>query len=101
MTMPSVQPADKNIYEVTLKNSWWACVPVIIQWDLWDGPKRLSVSPRKSGNNESEVKKSSSRIKKTSIVIDPNLETADINVNDNVLRNQLISKFDALKKGNN
>jgi hypothetical protein len=61
------------------------------------------LSEAQLSNNESEVKKVFIKDKEvTSIVIDPNLETADINVNDNVFpKKPTESKFDALKKGNN
>jgi hypothetical protein len=96
--------ADKNIYEVTLKNSGGLVSPVIIQWTFKDGSKEIERIPAEIWrNNESEVKKVFIKDKEvTSIVIDPNLETADINVNDNVFpKKPTESKFDALKKGNN
>jgi len=96
--------ADKNIYEVTLKNTGGLVSPVIIQWTFKDGSKEIERIPAEIWrNNESEVKKVFIKDKEvTSIVIDPNLETADINVNDNVFpKKPTESKFDALKKGNN
>ena len=50
--------------------------------------------------NESEVKKIFVKEKEvTNIVIDPNLETADVNVNDNVFpKKPADNKFDQLKK---
>lgn len=96
--------ADKNIYEVTLKNTGGLVSPVIIQWTFKDGSKEIERIPAEIWrNNESEVKKVFIKDKEvTSMVIDPNLETADINVNDNVFpKKPTESKFDALKKGNN
>ncbi len=91
----------KNIYEVTLKNSGGLVSPVIIQWTYKDGSKELERIPAEIWrNNEYEVKKVFVKEKEVvSIVIDPNLETADVNVNDNVFpKKPAENKFDQLKK---
>jgi copper chaperone CopZ len=91
----------KNIYEVTLKNSGGLVSPIIIQWTFKDGSKELERIPAEIWrNNEYEVKKVFVKEKEvTSIVIDPNLETADVNVNDNVFpKKPAESKFDQIKK---
>ncbi len=91
----------KNIYEVTLKNSGGLVSPVIIQWTFKDGSKELERIPAEIWrNNEFEVKKVFVKEKEVvNIVIDPNLETADVNVNDNVFpKKPADSKFDQIKK---
>jgi hypothetical protein len=94
----------KNIYEVTLKNSGGLVSPVIIEWTFKDGSKEIERIPAEIWrNNESEVKKVFVKEKEvTSMVVDPNLETADVNVNDNVFpKKPAENKFDQIKKGNN
>ncbi len=92
---------DKNIYEVTLKNTGGLVSPVIIEWTFKDGSKETDRIPAEIWRtNESEVKKIFVKEKEvTNIVIDPNLETADVNVNDNVFpKKPAENKFDQLKK---
>lgn len=94
----------KNIYEVTLKNSGGLVSPVIIEWTFKDGSKEIERIPAEIWrNNESEVKKVFVKDKEvTGMVVDPNLETADVNVNDNVFpKKPAENKFDQIKKGNN
>ena len=94
----------KNIYEVTLKNSGGLVSPVIIEWTFKDGSKELERIPAEIWrSNEVEVKKVFVKDKEVvSIVIDPNLETADTNVSDNVFPKKAgENKFDQIKKGNN
>jgi hypothetical protein len=91
----------KNIYEVTFKNSGGLVMPVIIEWTYKDGTKELEKLPAEIWRlNEKEVKKVFVKDKEvTNIVIDPKLETADVNVGDNVFPKKATeSKFDQLKK---
>ncbi len=92
---------NKNLYEVTLKNTGGLISPVIIEWTFKDGSKEIERIPAEIWRtNEVEVKKIFVKEKEVvNIVIDPNLETADVNVNDNVFpKKQVESKFDQLKK---
>ncbi len=91
----------KNLYEVTLKNTGGLISPVIIEWTYKDGTKELERIPAEVWRtNEQEVKKIFVKDKEVvNIVIDPNLETADINVNDNVFpKRPTENKFDKFKK---
>jgi aminopeptidase N len=91
----------KNLYEVTLKNTGGLISPVIIEWTYKDGTKELERIPAEIWRtNEREVKKIFVKEKEVvNIVIDPNLETADINVNDNVFPKKSVeNKFDQFKK---
>jgi len=91
----------KNLYEVTLKNTGGLISPVIIEWTYKDGTKELERIPAEVWRtNEQEVKKIFVKDKEVvNIVIDPNLETADINVNDNVFPKRTTeNKFDQFKK---
>ena len=93
----------KNMYEVTLKNSGGLVSPVLIEWTYKDGSKEMERIPAEVWrNNENEVKKVFVKDKEvTSLVIDPRLETADVNVNDNVFpKKPVVTKFEEIKKGN-
>ncbi|MBL7848784.1 MAG: M1 family peptidase, partial [Cyclobacteriaceae bacterium] len=94
----------KNIYEITLRNTGGLISPVIIEWTFKDGSKEIDRIPAEIWRmNETEVKKVFVKDKEVvNVVIDPNLETADINTRDNVFPKKAEeSKFDRVKKGNN
>lgn len=93
---------DKNIYEITLKNSGGLVSPVIIEWTFKDGTKEIERLPAEIWRiNETEVKKIFIKQKEVvNVVIDPNLETADVNVDDNMFPPKAkTDKFEQLKKG--
>ena len=86
-----------------MKNSGGLVSPVIIEWTFKDGSKELERIPAEIWrNNEFEVKKVFVKEKEVvNIVVDPNLETADVNVTDNVFPKKPVeSKFEQIKKGN-
>jgi hypothetical protein len=73
---------------------------VIIEWTYKDGTKELETIPAEIWRiNESKVTKVFVKEKEvTGIMIDPNLQTADINIEDNVFpKVQKDSKFDEFK----
>jgi hypothetical protein len=91
----------KNLYEVSLKNTGGLVTPVIVEWTYKDGSKEIERIPAEVWRlNEKEIKKICVKEKEVvSIVIDPNLETADINTSDNVFPKKAAeSKFDQFKK---
>ncbi len=91
----------KNFYEVTLKNTGGLISPIIIEWTYKDGTKELERIPAEIWRtNEQQVKKVFTKDKEVvNIVIDPNSETADINVTDNVFPKKAVeTKFDQIKK---
>ncbi len=91
----------KNLYEITLKNSGGLVSPVIIEWTFKDGSKEIERLPAEIWRlNEFEVKKVFVKDKEVvNIVIDPNLETADVNVGDNVFpKKATVNKFEEIKK---
>ncbi|MEM5811105.1 MAG: M1 family peptidase, partial [Candidatus Aenigmatarchaeota archaeon] len=93
----------KNIYELKFKNTGGLVMPIIIEWTYADGSKEIERIPAEIWRtNESEVTKVFVKEKEvTSIVIDPNFETADVNTADNVFpRQSQPSKFDQFKKDN-
>ncbi len=78
--------ANKNFYELTLKNNGGLVMPVIIEWNYTDGTKEIEMIPAEIWrSNESQVKKVFAKDKEVeSIVIDPELKTADVNTDNNV-----------------
>lgn len=93
----------KNLYEITLRNTGGLVSPVIIEWTYKDGSKEIERIPAEIWRlNEKEVKKVFVKDKEvTNVVIDPNYETADVNVSDNIFPKRATeSKFDKFKKGN-
>ncbi len=93
--------ADKNFYELTFKNTGGLVTPLIIEWTFSDGSKEIDKIPAEIWRkNENEIKKVFLKDKEvTNIVVDPNLETADTNVENNTFpRAEAPSKFDQFKK---
>lgn len=90
----------KNIYELTVKNKGGLPSPVIIEWTFKDGSKEIERLPAEIWRtNEQEVKKAFIKEKEVvNVVIDPNSETADIEMNNNVFPKKTDDKFDQKKK---
>jgi hypothetical protein len=92
---------NKNIYEVTISNKGGLVMPVIIEWTYKDGTKELEKIPAEIWRmNEKEVTKVFVKEKEvTNVIIDPNMETADINIEDNIFpKVQQPSRFDEFRK---
>ncbi len=96
---------DKNIYEITLSNKGGLVMPVIIEWTYKDGSKEIERIPAEIWRvNETKVTKVFVKDKEvTSVVLDPQKETADINTDDNVFpkAEKPASKFEDFKKKTN
>jgi Peptidase family M1 domain len=93
--------ADKNLYEITLKNKGGLVTPVVIEWTYKDGSKETETIPAEIWRiNEREVKKTFSKEKEViNVIIDPTGSTADINLSDNVFpKKPTETKFDQIKK---
>lgn len=93
----------KHLYEITLRNTGGLVSPVIIEWTYKDGSKEIEKIPAEIWRlNEKEVKKVFVKSKEvTNVVIDPKMETADVNTSDNVFPKRVSdSKFDRLRKSN-
>jgi hypothetical protein len=91
----------KNIYELTLKNKGGLVMPVIVEWTFKDGSKEIERLPAEIWRmNESQITKTFVKDKEVaSVIIDPNQETADTEISDNVFpKKPAESKFDQLKK---
>ena len=95
---------DKNLYEVTLANKGGLVMPVIIEWTYKDGTKELERIPAEIWRiDENKVSKVFVKEKEVAnVVLDPNQETTDINIADNVFpKVEKESKFDEFKKKTN
>jgi hypothetical protein len=93
----------KNIYEVSLVNKGGLVSPVILEWTYKDGTREIEKLPAEIWRtNEVEVKKVFMKDKEVvNVVVDPGLETADVNVSNNTFpKKPSVNKFDQLKKGN-
>jgi hypothetical protein len=93
---------NKNIYEVTLSNQGGLVMPVIIQWTYADGTKEIERIPAEIWRvNEKTINKVFIKDKQvTNIVLDPNQELADVDLQDNVFPKMggAPSKFVSFKK---
>lgn len=92
---------NKHIYEVTLRNKGGLVMPVIIEWTFKDGTKEIERIPAEIWRiNETQVTKTFVKNKEViNIVLDPNKETADVSIEDNVFpRKNEPSQFDKFKK---
>jgi len=91
----------KNLYQLKFKNNGGLVSPIIIEWTYKDGTKETEkLGAEIWRTNEQEVTKVFMKEKEvTGIVIDPNLETADVNTENNSFpKKQEVNKFDQLKK---
>jgi hypothetical protein len=91
----------KNIYEVTLSNKGGLVMPVIIEWTYKDGSKELEKIPAEIWRiNERQVTKVFVKDKEVAaVMIDPDLETADINIEDNIFpKAKQPSRFDEFRR---
>ena len=76
-------------------------MPIIVEWTFEDGTKEIERIPAEIWRiNESQVTKVFVKDKKvTNMILDPGLETADTNLDDNTFpRRKADSKFDQFKK---
>lgn len=92
---------NKNLYEVTLSNKGGLVMPIIIEWTFKDGSKELERIPAEIWRvNEQRITKVFVKEKEvTKVTLDPNMETSDISLEDNVFpKIQSPSKVDQLKK---
>ncbi len=93
---------NKNIYELTLSNKGGLVMPVIIQWTYADGTKEIERIPAEIWRiNEKKINKVFIKEKEvTNIVLDPQQELTDIDIQDNIFPRTTgaPSKFDSFKK---
>jgi hypothetical protein len=95
---------DKNIYEITVSNKGGLVMPVIIEWTYKDGSREREKIPAEIWrSNENKISKVFIKDKEVAnVMIDPDQETADVNIEDNIFpKVQKDSKFDEFKKKTN
>jgi aminopeptidase N len=94
----------KNIYQIKFKNVGGLVTPLVIEWTYKDGSKETERIPAEVWRtNETEITKVFVKDKEvTNIILDPNFELADVDMNNNVFPKKTTeSKFDQFKKTTN
>jgi hypothetical protein len=92
---------NKNIYELTISNKGGLVMPVIIEWTYKDGTKERETLPAEVWRlNEKRIKKVFVKDKEVvNVMIDPDMQTADINIEDNIFpKTQGPSRFDEFRR---
>ena len=76
--------------------------PLIIEWTYKDGSKEIEKIPAEVWRkDELEVTKVFIKEKEVvNIILDPNLDLADVEMRNNVFPKKMESRFDRFKKGN-
>ena len=91
---------DKYHYEITYNKPGGLVMPIIVQFTYKDGTKEKKTYPaqiwRYNDNEVTKVFSSSKQI--TNIMIDPDLETADVDTSNNSFPTENGDKFDSFKK---
>ena len=93
----------KNIYQLKLKNKGGLVMPVVIKWTYTDGSSEIDRLPAEIWRlNENEIIKTFVKNKEVAnIAIDPNLELADVNLDNNTFpKVEGKSKFEEFKEKN-
>jgi len=94
--------AGKHFYELTFSTNGGMVMPIIIEWTYKDGTKEMEKVPVTVWRlNEKQVTKVFVKDKEVaSIVLDPNLETADVNVENGMWPlKEMPGKFQLFKEG--
>ena len=92
---------NKNIYEITVSNKGGLVMPVVIEWTFRDGTKEIQTIPAEVWRfNEKRFTKVFVKEKEvTNVMIDPEMNTADINIEDNIFpKVYQPSRFDEFKR---
>jgi len=96
----SLQEAPNYFYEVTFNKPGGLVMPIIVELTYADGSKERHTFPAqiwmKDHKKTTKVFRTQQEI--TSIVVDPDLETADIDTTNNSWPKKTASKFDAFKE---
>lgn len=92
---------NKNIYEITVSNKGGLVMPVIIEWTFKDGTKEIDKIPAEVWRlDEKRFTKVFVKDKEVeNVMIDPGMDTADINIEDNFFpKVYQPSRFDQFRK---
>ena len=92
--------ADLHVYELQMKNIGGLVMPVILQWEYLDGTKEVDRIPAEIWKISDEVSKVFVKRKEVkSVTLDPFLETADCDLNNNSWPPRLVpTRFDVFKE---
>jgi hypothetical protein len=92
--------ADLHLYELSLKNIGGLVMPVILEWEYADGTKEVDRIPAELWKTEDEVTKVFAKRKQVaSVTLDPFLETADCDLNNNSWPPRMVpTRFDIFKE---
>ncbi|SFZ93785.1 Peptidase family M1 [Flaviramulus basaltis] len=95
-----LKEAPKHFYEVTFEKPGGLVMPIILEITYEDGTKERKTYPAQIWRyNENEVKKVFKTDKAiTGFVVDPDLETADVDISNNSWPKQDTSNFDQFKE---
>ena len=95
--------SGKNVYQVKFKNNGGLVTPLVIEWSYKDGSKEIERIPAEVWRvNENEFTKVFIKDKEVvNMLVDPNLELADVDMNNNAFPKKSVdSKFEQMKKNN-
>ncbi len=93
--------ANRNFYEITFKNRGGLVMPIILEWTYKDGTKEIEKIPAEIWRmNEKQVTKVFVKDKEVvNITLDPHLETADVNKENNYFpKRKIKSRFEEFKE---
>jgi len=93
----------KNFYQVTFKNEGGLVSPILLQWEYADGTTESEYIPAELWRlNENQITKTFMKDKEvTSIVVDPDQMTADVETSNNIFpRKKPKTRVDKFKKEN-
>jgi len=93
----------KNIYQIKFRNVGGLVTPLVIEWTYKDGSKEIERIPAEVWRvNENEITKVFIKDKEVvNILLDPNFELADVEMNNNVFpKKSAESRFDQFKRNN-
>jgi len=92
--------ADLHLYELSFKNIGGLVMPLILEWEFADGTKEIDHIPAEIWKSSDEVTKVFVKKKEVvSVVLDPFLETADCDLNNNSWPPRMVpTRFDVFKE---
>ncbi|MFZ1332299.1 MAG: M1 family metallopeptidase [Flavobacteriales bacterium] len=91
---------DLHLYELQFKNIGGLVMPLILEWEFADGTKEIDRIPAEIWKTSDEVSKVFVKRKEVkSVVLDPFLETADCDLNNNNWPPRMVpTRFDIYKE---
>ena len=104
MPKVTISNGGQSCYEITVKNIGGLVMPVTIEWQFTDGTSETNTIPAEIWrHNEYEIKKTFIKTKQVkNVVLDPNFEFADTDINNNSFpKVETDSEFNTYKKNKN